>query len=299
MHETDRIPSGAVAQRPLLVLDGDSLAHRAYHGSRPLSGAGGRPINAMHGFAVMAIGLWRAERPRAVLACWDTLTVPTYRHEEWPEYQAGREFDPEIVEQLDRMPELCEALGFAWAKAPGYEADDLLATAARLETEAGGTALVVTSDRDAYQLVSDTVTVLAPRTGGYAPDRIDRAEVVARYGVRPEQVPDFIALRGDPSDKIPGAKGIGAKGAAELLGRYGTLEGIVAATDELTPRQAEAVRDKRLELFRRVATMDRKAPVKRPRDNTVDVERAAAYASRDRRRAAGGADRGALRRSSA
>jgi 5'-3' exonuclease len=279
VHETDRIPSGAVAQRPLLVLDGDSLAHRAYHGSRPLAGAGGRPINAMHGFAVMAMGLWRAERPRAVLACWDTLTVPTYRHELWPDYQAGREFDPEILAQLDRMPELCEALGFAWAKAPGYEADDLLATAARLETEAGGTALVVTSDRDAYQLVSDAVTVLAPRTGGYAPDRIDRAEVVERYGVRPEQVPDFIALRGDPSDRIPGAKGIGTKGAAELLGRYGTLEGIMAAADELTPRQAEAVRDERLGVFRRVATMDRRAPVTRPRDNAVDVERAAAYAS--------------------
>jgi DNA polymerase I len=233
----------------------------------------------MHGFAIMAMGLWRAEKPRAVLACWDTLTVPTYRHELWPDYQAGREFDPEILEQLDRMPELCEALGFAWAKAPGYEADDLLATAARLETEAGGRALVVTSDRDAYQLVSDSVTVLAPRTGGYAPDRIDRTEVVERYGVLPEQVPDFIALRGDPSDKLPGAKGIGAKGAAELLLRYGTLEGIVEAADELSPRQAEAVRDERLALFRRVATMDRKAPVKRPRDNTLDQARAAAYAS--------------------
>ena len=214
-----------MAPRPLLVLDGDSLAHRAYHGSRPLAGAGGRPINALHGFAIMAMGLWRAEMPRAVLACWDTLTVPTYRHEEWPQYQTGREFDPEILEQLDRMPELCEALGFAWAKGPGYEADDFLATAARLETEAGGRALVVTSDRDAYQLVSDTVTVLSPRTGGYAPDRIDPAEVVERYRVLPEQVPDFIALRGDPSDKIPGAKGIGSKGAAELLLRYGIAGG--------------------------------------------------------------------------
>lgn len=279
MHEADRIPSGAVAQRPLLVLDGDSLAHRAYHGSRPLAGAGGRPINALHGFAIMAMGLWRAEMPRAVLACWDTLTVPTYRHEEWPQYQTGREFDPEILEQLDRMPELCEALGFAWAKGPGYEADDFLATAARLETEAGGRALVVTSDRDAYQLVSDTVTVLSPRTGGYAPDRIDPAEVVERYKVLPEQVPDFIALRGDPSDKIPGAKGIGSKGAAELLLRYGSLEGVVAAADELTPRQGEAVRDERLELFRRVATMDRAAPVERPADNTLDVERAMAYAA--------------------
>ena len=268
-----------MAPRPLLVLDGDSLAHRAYHGSRPLAGAGGRPINALHGFAIMAMGLWRAEMPRAVLACWDTLTVPTYRHEEWPQYQTGREFDPEILEQLDRMPELCEALGFAWAKGPGYEADDFLATAARLETEAGGRALVVTSDRDAYQLVSDTVTVLSPRTGGYAPDRIDPAEVVERYKVLPEQVPDFIALRGDPSDKIPGAKGIGSKGAAELLLRYGTLEGVVAAADELTPRQGEAVRDERLALFRRVATMDRAAPVERPADNTLDVERAMAYAA--------------------
>ncbi len=226
----------------------------------------------------MAMGLWRAEKPRAVLACWDTLTVPTYRHKAWPDYQSGREFDPEILEQLDRMPELCEALGFAWAKAAGYEADDLLATAARLETEAGGRALVVTSDRDAYQLVSGAVTVLAPRTGGYAPDRIDQAKVVERYGVAPEQVPDFIALRGDPSDKIPGAKGIGAKGAADLLSRYGTLEGIAKAADELSPRQAEAVRDERLALFRRVATMDRKAPVKRPRDNTLDVERGVAFA---------------------
>jgi 5'-3' exonuclease len=279
VHDTDRIPSGAVAPRPLLVLDGDSLAHRAYHGSRPLAGTGGRPINALHGFAIMALGLWRAEKPRAVLACWDTLTAPTYRHEAWPEYQSGREFDPEILEQLDRMPELTEALGFAWAKAPGYEADDFLATAARLETEAGGRALVVTSDRDAYQLVSDTVTVLAPRTGGYAPDRIDRKGVVERYRVLPEQVPDFIALRGDPSDKIPGAKGIGAKGAADLLLRYGTLEAIVEAADELSSRQAEAVRDERLALFRRVATMDRKAPVKRPRDNTLDQARAAAYAN--------------------
>jgi DNA polymerase-1 len=226
----------------------------------------------------MTMGLWRAEKPRAVLACWDTLTVPTYRHEEWPDYQSGREFDPEIVEQLERMPELCEALGFAWAKAPGYEADDLLATAARLETEAGGRALVVTSDRDAYQLVTGSVTVLAPRTGGYAPDRVDRTEVVERYGVLPEQVPDFIALRGDPSDKIPGAKGIGAKGAAELLLRYGSLEAIIEAADELSPRQAEAVRDERLAVFRRVATMDRAAPVKRPADNGLDVERAVAFA---------------------
>ena len=250
-----------MAPRPLLVLDGDSLAHRAYHGSRPLAGAGGRPINALHGFAIMAMGLWRAEMPRAVLACWDTLTVPTYRHVEWPLYQTGREFDPEILEQLDRLPELCEALGFAWAKGPGYEADDFLATAARLETEAGGRALVVTSDRDAYQLVSGTVTVLSPRTGGYAPDRIGPAEVVERYKVLPEQVPDFIALRGDPSDKIPGAKGVGPKTAALVLAEHGTLEAAIAAG-----RFAAEAED--LRLYRRIATLDASAPLPSLNDQT-------------------------------
>ena len=209
-----------MAPRPLLVLDGDSLAHRAYHGSRPLAGAGGRPINALHGFAMMAMGLWRAEMPRAVLACWDTLTVPTYRHEEWPEYQSGREFDPEILEQLDRMPELCEALGFAWAKGPGYEADDFLATAARLETEAGGRALVVTSDRDAYQLVSDTVTVLSPRTGGYAPDRIDPAEVVERYERAARAGARLHRPSGRPVGQDPGREGdrLEGRGGAACCG---------------------------------------------------------------------------------
>jgi len=128
-----------------------------------------------------------------VLVCWDTLTVPTYRHRLWPQYQSGREFDKEILEQLERAPELVTAFGFAAAKEGGYEADDLLAAAASGEQTAGGTALVVTSDRDAYQLVTGGVTVLAPRSGAYAPDRIGPAEVVERYGVRPGQVPDFIA----------------------------------------------------------------------------------------------------------
>jgi DNA polymerase I len=263
--------------RPLLLIDGDSLAYRAYHGSRPLRGAEGRPINAMHGFAVMLLALVRTERPRAVLACWDTLSVPTYRRELWPQYQSGREFDPEIVEQLGRLPALVEAFGFAAAKADGYEADDLLAAAARREQEAGGTALVVTSDRDAYQLVTEGVTVLSPRSGAYAPDRIGPAEVVERYGVRPEQVPDFIALRGDPSDRLPGARGIGAKGAAELLGRYPDLAAIVAHADELRPRQAEAVRDPKLAVFKRIATMDPDAPAKPPPDATLDTAGAIAH----------------------
>jgi DNA polymerase-1 len=270
-----------VASRaPLLLIDGDSLTHRAYHGSRPLQGADGRPINALHGFAVMLLALVRTERPRAVLVCWDTLSVPTYRHRLWPPYQSGREFDAEIVEQLHRAPELVTAFGFAAAKAGGYEADDLLAAGAGGEQAAGGTALVVTSDRDAYQLVTDGVTVLAPRSGAYAPDRIGPAEVVERYGVRPGQVPDFIALRGDPSDKLPGARGIGAKGAAELLGRYDTLEAIVEHAAELRPRQAEAVGDPMLAAFKRIATMDAGAPAPLPADATLDVAGAIAHSER-------------------
>jgi DNA polymerase-1 len=265
---------------PLLLIDGDSLTHRAYHGSRPLRGADDRPINALHGFAVMLLGLVRTERPRAVLVCWDTLGVPTYRNRLWPGYQGGREFDPEIVEQLGRAPQLVSAFGFAAAKADGYEADDLLAAGAHAEERAGGSALVVTSDRDAYQLVTDRVAVLAPRTGGYAPDRIGPAEVVERYGVRPGQVPDFIALRGDPSDNLPGARGIGAKGAAELLGRYPSLEAIVAHAGELRPRQAEAVLDARLQIFKRIATMDATAPVQLPADAGLDLAGAISFAER-------------------
>ena len=262
-----------------MILDGDSLAHRSYHALPPIPGADGRPINALVGFANVLLVLLEAERPRAVLACWDTLGVPTYRHRELPAYQAHRPpFDAEIVEQLGRLRDLVAAFGFANAEGGGYEADDFLAAAARLEVEAGGTALLVTSDRDAYQLASPSVTILAPQTGGRPPARIGPAEVLERYGVEPGQVPDFIALRGDPSDGIPGAKGIGAKTAAQLLQRYGSLDGVIAARAELTARQAESLSDPELPLYRRVATMDASAPATRPTDARLDRATAAGHA---------------------
>jgi DNA polymerase-1 len=214
-----------------------------------------------------------------VLVGWDTLGAPTYRHVELPEYQAHRPpFDPEIVEQLARLPGLVESFGFAVAAAPGYEADDMLAAAATAEAAGGGAALVVTSDRDAYQLATDRITILAPQTGGNPPARIGPAEVLERYGVHPPQVPDFIALRGDPSDGIPGARGIGAKTAAALLERFGTLEDTIAARESLTPRQTTALADERLGLYKRIATMDSSAPAKPPADARLDQARAAAFA---------------------
>ena len=240
---------------PLLAVDGDSFAHRAYHAlPSSIRRAEGRPGNMLVGFANMIVRLWEAEQPWGVLVGWDTLTAPTYRHEAFPAYQSGRVFEPELVEQLDLLPELCEALGFAWAKEAGYEADDFLAAAAKREEAAGGRTLVATSDRDAFQLASKLTTILQPTRGVSEVARIGPAEVRERYGVEPEQVPDFIALRGDPSDRMPGARGVGPKTAADVLRRYGSLEG--ALEEGRFAAEAEDLR-----LYRRIASMDASAPL--------------------------------------
>src|SRR5581483_10700292 len=211
----------------LLAVDGDSFAHRAYHAlPKSITRADRRPAGALVGFANMLMRLWEAEQPESVLVAWDTLEVATYRHEELPEYQSGREFDDALLEQLALLPGLVESFGFAVAKAPGFEADDFLCAAARGWK---GDVLVATSDRDAFQLVGDRVTILQPTKGVSELARIGPAEVRDRYGVEPEQVPDFVALRGDPSDRIPGARGVGPKKAADILREYGTLEAALEA----------------------------------------------------------------------
>src|SRR5215207_4878869 len=220
----------ALRVKPLLIVDGDSFAHRYYHAlpksvRRPDGGGG----NLLDGVGGLLVRLWDEESPRAVLVAWDTLTVPTYRHTALPAYQSGREFDKELLDQLDLAPQLVAAMGFAPAKVEGYEADDFLAAGVAAEEERGGSALVASGDRDTFQLVSERTTVLQPQVGGGALARVGPAEVRERYGVEPAQVPDFIALRGDPSDKIPGARGVGAKTAAGLLVKHGSLDNLLAA----------------------------------------------------------------------
>ena len=233
-------------------MDGDSFAHRAYHGlPKTTSRAGGRPAGALVGFTTMLARLWAQEAPDAVLVGWDTLTAPTYRHEAFPAYQSGRLFDDALLEQLELLPEIVRAAGLAVAKEDGYEADDFLAAAAQAWPD---DVLVATSDRDAFQLVSDRVTILQPVKGVSELARIGPAEVRQRYGVEPEQVPDLIALRGDPSDRLPGARGVGPKTAARLLQQYGTLDAVLA--DGRFPAEAEDLR-----LYRRIATMDASAPL--------------------------------------
>jgi DNA polymerase-1 len=240
---------------PLLVIDGDSLAHRAYHAlPKTIRRSEGKPSNAIVGFTNFLLRLWDSEKPRAVLVGWDTLEVPTYRHKAFEGYQGGREFDDELLEQLGMLPQLVEAFGFAYGKAPGYEADDFLAAAVAAEEKRGGTAVVATSDRDSFQLASDQTTILQPVRGVSELTRIGPTDVRERYGVEPTQVIDFIALRGDPSDRLPGAPGVGPKKAADLLRQYGSLEDAIAAG-----RFAAIAED--LRLYRRIAALDASAPL--------------------------------------
>jgi len=204
------------------------------------------------------------------MVAWDTLDVPTYRHRAFTSYQSGRQFDPELREQLDVLPHFVAACGFVFAKSPGYEADDFLAAAVAYEERRGGKAIVATGDRDAFQLASKRTTILQPlRAGEMA--RIGSKEVRERYGVEPEQVPDFIALRGDPSDKLPGAPGVGPKGAAALLRRYGTLEALL--TQGRYKEHADELR-----LYRWIATMDKSAPIPSLPDQTPTWKKASALA---------------------
>ena len=242
-------------KRPLLVIDGDSLAHRAYHAlPKTIRRAQGLPSNAIVGFTNFLLRLWVTEEPRAGLAGWDTLEVPTYRHEALDAYQSGREFDDELLQQLALLPQLVQAFGFASAKAPGYEADDFLGAAVAFEEKRGGTTVVATSDRDSFQLASERTTIIQPVRGVSELARIGPAEVRERYDVEPSQVVDFIALRGDPSDRLPGAPGVGPKKAADLLRQYGSLEEAISAG------RFAAIAEE-LRLYRRIASLDASAPL--------------------------------------
>ncbi len=270
-EEPGAVSRRAVLSAALLAIDGDSFAHRAYHAvPKSIRRRGNKGGNAIVGFANFLLRLYEETKPRAVVVGWDTLDAPTYRHRALPGYQGGREFDAELIDQLNVLPEFVAAFGFTAAKQAGFEADDFLAAAADSEERRGGTAIVATGDRDAFQLATDRTTILQPVKAGEMA-YIGPAEVRARYGVDPGHVPDFIALRGDPSDKIPGAKGIGAVGAATILKKYGSLEAAIEAGR--FSAQADDLR-----LYRRIATMDRNAPLPDLADQTPNWAAAATMA---------------------
>jgi 5'-3' exonuclease len=266
---------------PLLAVDAPSLLYRAFYGlPKSITGADGRPVNALLGFANQV--LWAVERhhPRAVVLCTGA-EAASYRAEALASYHADRPPVPdELAPQWADAPAFFGAFGWLWEDAGDLEADDLLGAYACAEVDAGGTALLFTGDRDMFQCVSEAVSVLFPRGGKDGPELVDVKGVKARYGIRPDQVPDFIALRGDPSDGIPGAKGIGEKTAGEILRVHGDLETAIAQADQERPRVAAALRDQAddLRAFRKIATLQ-PIEVACPADAPTTFGAAAAAAS--------------------
>jgi 5'-3' exonuclease len=248
--------------RPLLVVDAPSLLYRAFYAlPKSITDGEGRPVNALLGSINVVLREIELHEPRAVVMCFG-IDAAEYRVELFDEYHADRPPMPdELSPQWEEAPAVYEGLGWYVAHSDDHEADDLLGSYAQVETEAGGDTLILTGDRDMFQCVGDHVTVLYVRTGSKGAQLVDAAEVKARYGISPELVPDFIALRGDPSDGIPGAKGVGEKTAASLLNRYGSLE------DALTGKLA-AVADE-LRTFKDMASL-RRLDVERPADRETD-----------------------------
>jgi DNA polymerase-1 len=254
---------------------------------KTIKGAGGKPVNALLGTANLVLREVEAHEPRAVVLCFGA-EAAHYRVELYSGYHADRPEMPELlVPQWAASRDLFARFGWQIAEHETLEADDLLGSLAAAETAAGGRTLIMTGDRDMYQCASADVTILYASTGVRGTEPVGPDEVRARYGIDPAQVPDFIALRGDPSDGIPGAKGIGEKTAADLLRRYGDLDGVLdGALEQSTPRIRGVLLDGRDELlaYREMATLQ-DAGVKRPPDSPTDwrgASKAAAEAGMNR-----------------
>jgi DNA polymerase I len=228
----------------LMLLDGNSLAYRAFYAlpAENFKTQGGMTTNAVYGFTAMLINLLRDESPTHVAAAFD-VSRQTFRSERYPEYKANRSSTPdEFRGQIDVTKEVLAALGITVLAEPGFEADDLIATLTTQAEKEGYQVLVVTGDRDALQLVSDDVTVLYPRKGVSELTRFTPAAVVEKYGLTPEQYPDFAALRGDPSDNLPGIPGVGEKTASKWITEYGSLQALVDNVDSVRGKVGDALR---------------------------------------------------------
>jgi 5'-3' exonuclease len=264
---------------PLLAVDAPSMMYRAFYAlPKSIKGTDGRPVNALLGTANLILREVERHKPRAVVLCFGP-DAAAYRVELYGGYHADRpEVPDELQPQWEDSADFFEAFGWRVEIHDSLEADDLLGSYARLETKAGGKALLLTGDRDMFQCASKRVTVLYVSTGGkQGAEEVTPVDVKRRYGIEPELVPDFIALRGDPSDGIPGAAGVGEKTAAELLREHGSLEGVLDnAIRESRPRLRTALVEGREELlaFKDIATL-RDAGVKRPRDRRTDWKGAA------------------------
>ena len=230
-----QLDDGPAKGSELFLVDGNNLAYRAFYAlPEELATSEGFSTNALLGFANMLFKLLADYRPRGVAVAWDTR--PVHRTEQLETYKIERKPMPDLLrEQFPYFRPIVEAFGYRNLEFEGWEADDVIATLAHRADEAGIKTTVVSTDRDAFQLVSDNVALMMTPRGVsdvhvYTPERVE-----LRLGIKPEQVPDFIGLKGDPSDNIPGVPGIGDKTAGQLIAQYGSLEEVLEHVDELSP----------------------------------------------------------------
>jgi DNA polymerase-1 len=251
-------------EAPLLLIDGHSLAYRAFFAlPDSIATDEGFPTNALYGLAAMMMKMLAEERPGRVVVAWDA-PGRTFRHEEEPTYKANRQTTPDLFrEQAAHFRPLMAAFGFTNIELPGYEADDVIGTLARRAERAGEPVVILTGDRDAFQLVSDRVSVMATGRGVTDTTRYTPEAVRERYGIGPELMTDFRGMVGDPSDNLPGVPGIGEKGATQLLQKYGSLDEVLAHASDQTPKRGAALAEHAdaARKTRRLAVIDTEAPV--------------------------------------
>ncbi len=244
--------------KKIAVIDGNSLMHRAYHAvPQTMNAPDGRPTNAVFGFVAMLLKFIDVAHPDAVICAFDA-GRPAFRTKALEQYKAQRPpMDDDLKVQFPIIEELLEAMNVPVVRVKGWEGDDVLGTVARRDEQLGYETLLVTGDKDAYQLASDKTRIVTTKKGITDVAIYGPAEVAERYGVTPAQVPDFLGLKGDSSDNIPGVPGIGEKTAAKLLQQYGSLEGLYENLDALKGKQLERIRDNKDAAFasREVATI--------------------------------------------
>ena len=258
---------------PLLVVDAPFLLYRSFFAlPDSILGVDGHPVGALLGATNALLRIAADRGPRAIVLCFGA-EAAEYRTQLYPDYHAARPAVPQALAwQFEHAQPYFAEFGWPPQTADTLEADDLLGSLALVESSAGGHTMILTGDRDMYQCAGERVTVLFLKSGLSGFEEVDADEVQQRYGVSPALVPDFIALRGDPSDGLPGAPGIGAKTAADLLVRHGSLEQALAHADGERPRIAASLKDSAaaLRAFREIATL-RTVAVDRPADRATDL----------------------------
>ena len=266
--------------RPLLAVDAPFVLYRSFFAlPDSIHGLDDRPVNALLGAVNVLLRVAADRDPRAIVICFGA-EAAKYRVELYPKYHADRPPVPDALAwQFEQAPALFEAFGWTCVSSASVEADDLLGSLAAAETEAGGRTLIVTGDRDMYQCADEHTSVVFLKGGISGFEEVDPREVKRRYGVEPALVPDFIALRGDPSDGLPGAPGIGPKTAAELLQRHGSLDAAINGAAKERPRIRAALTDLASQLrdYREIATLQM-VELDRPEDRPTDLDSGATAA---------------------